>query len=197
MGTESEPEHDRPRWPHSRGADVATHPITCRTGYETVRPNPFGPTRGRLVADGTGRLLYRDSSDRNRQPQLQSRYLGDLRWAARQSRIYPGFNHAIFVVGTALIFPTAALGCLLLAVLPIEVECENTVSTSTMILIFMLVFGFPLAAIPCYAWISSRIIARHPVECWPPATLDHSFGNLVETPPHPMRSADASWRSEL
>lgn len=131
------------------------------------------------------------------QPQLQSRYLGDLRWAARQSRIYPGFNHAIFVVGTALIFPTAALGCLLLAVLPIAVEREDTVSTSTMILIFMLVFGFPLAAIPCYAWISSRIIARHPVECWPPATLDHSFGNLVETPPHPMRSADAPWRSEL
>lgn len=131
------------------------------------------------------------------QPQLQSRYLGDLRRAARQSRIHPGFNHAIFVVGTALVFPTAALGALLLAVLPIAVNREDTVSTSTMILIFLLIFGFPLAAIPCYAWISSRVIARHPVECWPPATLDNSFGDLVGAPPQATRNADDLWRSEM
>lgn len=131
------------------------------------------------------------------QPQLQSRYLGDLRWAARQSRIYPGFNHAIFVVGTALIFPTAALGALLLAVLPIAVEREDTVSTSTMILVFLLVFGFPLAAIPCYAWISSRVIAQHPVECWPPATLDKSYFNLAGNPPHATDNPTPPWPSEL
>ena len=49
-------------------------------------------------------------------PRLQSAFHGDLRWAARQSCRYPGFNYAIFVVGTALVFPLVTLGAILLAV---------------------------------------------------------------------------------
>ena len=84
---------------------------------------------------------------------------------------YPGFNHATFVVATALVFPLAALGAILLVVLPIAANREAAGTTLSMILVFLVVFGFPLAAIPCYAWIAARIIARHPAECWPPDTL--------------------------
>ena len=31
--------------------------------------------------------------------------------------------------------------------------------------------GVPIAMFPCYAWLSSRIIARTPQQCWPQDTI--------------------------
>ena len=35
------------------------------------------------------------------------------------------------------------------------------------------IFVLPLAVVPGYGWLSARVIARHPVECWPPDTVEN------------------------
>ena len=80
-----------------------------------------------------------------------------------------GRNHAVAVVGTALVVPMiAACGAVLVAKTadgrpPAEFEgVASVVST------LLLVFGGLLAMIPLYAWVSARVLARTPRECWPP-----------------------------
>jgi hypothetical protein len=105
-------------------------------------------------------------------PRLQSALDGDLRWAARQSYRVPGFNHAILVVGTALVFPLVAMGAILLAVLSVGLSRQEAESSMGSLVGCIAIFALPLAAIPGYAWLSARVIARHPVECWPPAGVE-------------------------
>jgi hypothetical protein len=106
-------------------------------------------------------------------PRLQSTLHGDLRRAARQESRFPGFNHAIFVVGTALVFPLVGLGATLLAVLTVGLNREEAESSIGSLVGCIAIFAFPLAAIPGYAWLSARVIARHPAECWPPGTVEN------------------------
>jgi hypothetical protein len=47
------------------------------------------------------------------------------------------------------------------------VKGPNDVDLRQMLVIFGLFFGGPLGALPTYGWLSHRIIARSPSECWP------------------------------
>ncbi len=105
-------------------------------------------------------------------PRLQSALHGELKWAARQSYRFPGFNHAIFVVGTALVFPLVAMGAILLAALTVGLSRQEAESSMGSLVGCIAIFALPLAAIPGYAWLSARVIARHPVECWPPEAVE-------------------------
>ncbi len=106
-------------------------------------------------------------------PRLQSIFHGDLRRAAQQSKRYPGFNYAIFVVGTALVFPLVTLGAILLAVLTVGLSRREVESSMGSVVGCIAIFALPLAFIPGYTWLSARVIARHPVECWPLDTLEN------------------------
>lgn len=100
-------------------------------------------------------------------PSLLATTGGDLRSIAELSPPRSGFNQAIFVVATALAFPAVGAGAIGLAWMTVGQNRANVETGSATILTFALVFGVPLAMIPCYAWLSSRIIARSPRECWP------------------------------
>jgi hypothetical protein len=80
---------------------------------------------------------------------------------------YRRFNHAIFVVGTALVLPPVIIGCFLLAVMTVGNNANQVPDATEIIVTLGVLFGGPLAMIPCYARLSSRIIARSPQECWP------------------------------
>ena len=73
-----------------------------------------------------------------------------------------GFNHAIFVIATALVSPLAVLGTICMMILTVGKNVQECSSISGIIFGFFVIFGGPLAMIPCYAWLSSRIIARNP-----------------------------------
>jgi hypothetical protein len=106
-------------------------------------------------------------------PRLQSTFHGDLRWTARHSHRYPGFNYAIYVVGTALVFRLVTSGAILPAVLTVGLHREEAESSVGSLLGRIAIFVLPLAVIPGYAWLSARVIARHSVECWPPDTVEN------------------------
>lgn len=76
-----------------------------------------------------------------------------------------GFNQAIFVVATSVVFPLVAGGSVALIVLLAD-STPNQVSVVPTLVAFAVAFAGPLAMIPVYGWLSSRIIARHPSECW-------------------------------
>ncbi len=100
-------------------------------------------------------------------PRLQSMVHGNFREVHCLNWRRSGVNHAIFVVGTALVFPAVAVGMICCAALTSNMNVGDVETTPMLALTFASVFGPPLAAIPCYAWLSSRIIARAPGECWP------------------------------
>lgn len=104
-------------------------------------------------------------------PKLPQHVHGDLRLAAHQSGLVPKFNFAVFVVGTAVVFPLAVLGIFVLALLT-GASSKGAEFSVLSLVGFVAVFALPFAGVPMYAWLSARVIARHPVECWPPATLD-------------------------
>ena len=87
---------------------------------------------------------------------------GDLRLVAELNPLYSGFNHAIFVVGTALAFPVIAVSAMGIAILTVGMDRKQIETVPIMVVEFAVIFGGPLAMIPCYAWLSSRIIARGP-----------------------------------
>ncbi len=107
-------------------------------------------------------------------PRLRTAVHGDLRLVAQIGPFRRDFNHAIFVVATALVFPLVGAGALGLAALTVGKNPGEVGTVGAAIVALVLLFGGPLAMIPCYAWLSSRIIARSPQECWPAMTLDHS-----------------------
>ncbi len=78
---------------------------------------------------------------------------------------YHGFNQAIFVVATSVVFPMVAFGSGALILLLADAT-PNQVSVIPTLVALAVVFAGPLAMIPVYGWLSSRIIARHPAECW-------------------------------
>jgi hypothetical protein len=104
-------------------------------------------------------------------PRLRAATHGDLRLVAGLGPFQSGLNHAIFVVATALVFPALAAGAIGLAVLTVGKNRNELDTIPATVLAFGLLFGSPLAMIPCYAWLSSRIIARSPQEGWPEMTL--------------------------
>jgi hypothetical protein len=69
------------------------------------------------------------------------------------------FNYAIFVLATSLAFPVLAFSCLLL------IDPASDVLAPVLLL-----FGVCISVV-VYCWLSSRIIAQHPAECWGPDTL--------------------------
>lgn len=104
-------------------------------------------------------------------PRLRTVLHNDLSVVTRLHPVRSGFNHAIFVVATALVFPLLCTGTLCLIVATVG-KNRNEVSTLPAILFTLAVmFGGPIAMIPCYAWLSSRIIATTPQQCWPEGTL--------------------------
>jgi hypothetical protein len=115
-------------------------------------------------------------------PRLQSTLHGDLRRAARQESRFPGFNHAIFVVGTALVFPLVGLGATLLAVLTVGLNREEAESSIGSLVGCIAIFAFPLAAIPGYAWLSARPRLGVPSPAEPGAVMDRLVSFYCKAP---------------
>lgn len=101
-------------------------------------------------------------------PRLRDKVDGDLRHAGQLTTREAGFNHAIFVVATTMFFPVVAIVTGLLIAVTATPE-KNQDLTIGYVLVGLM-FGAPVALIPVYVWLSSRIIARTPQECW--ADLD-------------------------
>jgi hypothetical protein len=99
-------------------------------------------------------------------PHLRTAVHGDLRLTDRLGPLQIGFNHAIFVVATALAFPLVVVAALSIAIFTVGMNRNQVETVPVMVFEFVLLFGGPIALIPCYAWLSSRIIARSPLECW-------------------------------
>ncbi len=108
-------------------------------------------------------------------PRLRSQVQGDLRLAANLKPLRCGFNYAIFVTATALVFLAVIVGVIFFAVQTIDQKVNAPVTTFHLLYMFSVLFGCPLAMIPCYAWLSSRIIARSPRECWPEGSVTDEF----------------------
>ena len=108
-------------------------------------------------------------------PRLRKQVQGDLSLAAKLEPRQSGFNCAIFVVGTALVFPPIIADVIYFAVQTIDRKVNAPVNASHLMFMLLVLFGGPLAMIPCYAWLSSRIIARSPRECWPEGTVIDDF----------------------
>jgi hypothetical protein len=102
-------------------------------------------------------------------PRLRIQLEGDLNSLAAISTFRYEFNYAIFVVATSLVFPSIILGLIVLGLVGSVIQVIGLKPNDTLILIIELVLFFvpPFAMIPCYAWLSSRIVARNPQECWP------------------------------
>jgi hypothetical protein len=84
---------------------------------------------------------------------------------------YRGFNYGIFILATSIMAPISAAGTAICIVgtkggqNPVFEQLSQTVGLS------MMVVG-PLAAIPVYAFCSNRIIAQHPIFCWPDSLVN-------------------------
>jgi hypothetical protein len=100
-------------------------------------------------------------------PRLRMTTAYDSRLFSIFRLVYRRFNHAIFVVGTTVVFPPVILGIILAAVLTCGNTANHIPTTTELIVLNAILWGGPLAMIPCYMWLSSRIIARNPRECWP------------------------------
>ncbi|MGD0383445.1 MAG: hypothetical protein ABSA77_07995, partial [Thermoguttaceae bacterium] len=104
-------------------------------------------------------------------PHLRTILHDDLNYVSMLRLPNYGFNHAIFVIATALVSPLAVIGTVCMMIMTVGKTIQECSSVSGIILGFFVIFGGPLAMIPCYAWLSSRIIARNPQECWPDNSL--------------------------
>lgn len=74
--------------------------------------------------------------------------------ALEELPLRPGFNHAVFVLATSLAVPPLAICAFCLI--------EFVSMQFTLAILF---FG-PFLAVTGYMWLSSRILATHPAECW-------------------------------
>ena len=75
------------------------------------------------------------------------------------------FNYAVFVIATALMFPIVVACSMALVVMTKDVPADEA-TTKNLWWGMPLIFGPPIAAILLYAWLSSRIVAQTPEECW-------------------------------
>jgi len=105
-------------------------------------------------------------------PRLRSTVRGDLSSVTRLRPFQWGLNHAVFVVATAVAFPVLSADAIGVAALTFGKARNEVVTVPIMVFEFVAFLGGPLATIPCYCWLSSRIIARSPQECWPRETLN-------------------------
>jgi len=103
-------------------------------------------------------------------PNLRRAVRGDFRLLAGLGAMASGLNHAIFVVVTAMMFPLMG-GCTLGLVI-MAIAGKDKENVMAMIAALLGIFIGPIALIPCYGWVSSRIIARSPKECWPGESLE-------------------------
>ena len=130
-------------------------------------------------------------------PSLRQRCHGDfnrLRDYARPRRSSPNrpindvaalralgpFNHVIFVVAISLLLVPACLGTGYM--MWYGYNHPKDAQNMPLAIGFSLVFGGPLAMIPVYAFLSSRIIARVPAECWPPTDVIAPASSCTSTP---------------
>jgi hypothetical protein len=103
-------------------------------------------------------------------PRLRTMLHDDLGQVINLNPFQSGFNHAIVVVALALLFPPVIIGILTLALTTVDKNINDVAIVPT-ILAFLMVFAGPIAMIPCYAWLSSRILAKTPQQCWPVESL--------------------------
>lgn len=104
-------------------------------------------------------------------PSLRSMTHNELSMVTSLRPAQCGFNHAIVVVATALVFPLLCIGTACLLVATVGKARNEVESVSEGLLVFTTMFGGPIAMIPCYAWLSQRIIAQTPQQCWPQGTV--------------------------
>lgn len=86
-------------------------------------------------------------------PRLREITDGELNEAANLPPLYY-FNHGIFVLATSLAFPLLALASYLLIDYKSDLFSHCVLITSTAL------------ALISYVWLSSKIIATHPEDCW-------------------------------
>jgi hypothetical protein len=93
-------------------------------------------------------------------PRLRELVQGELKNAVH---LAPGlyFNHAVFVVATSIGLPATSLSALLIT------TPRSGAVTATAII------GGAMTAIICYWWLSSRMIAQDPAECWSSSSQPH------------------------
>lgn len=84
----------------------------------------------------------------------------------RMDHWHMGFNHAVFVVGTSLVVPVLILGAVLLVPIPNIGDKPDLGDKCYTILAFTVMFIGPLSMIPVYAFLSHRVIAQSPADCW-------------------------------
>lgn len=94
-------------------------------------------------------------------PRLRELVQGELENAVHLAP-HHYFNHAVFVVATSIGLPATSLSALLI-VTPRSVAVTATVLISGAI-----------TAIACYWWLSSRMIARQPSDCWSSSSASRS-----------------------
>lgn len=75
------------------------------------------------------------------------------------------FNYAVFVAATSLVTPPAVLGTILLILT--TATGNQDVPLAIALAGLGVTFGGPLLMIAVYIWLSHRIIAANPCECWP------------------------------
>jgi len=103
-------------------------------------------------------------------PRLYDFLDAKLTQTTKRRRPWYGVNHAIFVVATTLFFPYLATVTGLLIVAAGNAGARDEDPTAGLIVAGLLVAG-PLALLPVYIWLSSRVIARSPYESWPEGLL--------------------------
>jgi len=105
-------------------------------------------------------------------PGLRQRCHGEYAYVAEcaLSYRYRQMNHAVSVLALSVLFPLAAAGTGLLMWLGYNHPNNNAPAVLNLIGFLLLLAG-PLAMIPVYLFLSSRIIARVPADCWPPAAF--------------------------
>ncbi len=101
----------------------------------------------------------------------------NLSQTTKRGRPWYGVNHAIFVVATTLFFPYLATVTGMLIVVAGNAGARDADITAGLILTGLLVAG-PLALLPVYIWLSSRVIAQSPHECWPEGLLTSRSAGL-------------------
>lgn len=104
------------------------------------------------------------------QSDLRTAMHGDLSAAVLFGPRRNSTNLGFIVVATAVVFPLAIAGAIVFAIVTWDRNANAAVNTVEVVVGLFASFAVPLAAIPLLGWLSSRIIARSPQECWPPGT---------------------------
>jgi hypothetical protein len=76
----------------------------------------------------------------------------------------PRFNHAIFVLAMAMFLPVSVAGTIIAAIGGAR-DPNRVDNPLTWIGLGLLMLG-PLAAVPLYVWLSNRVVALAPEDCW-------------------------------